>query len=115
MTDTHIKTLLNAWGRFRREGWNPKIGYDKINILAKAPGGNENEEIPAEIIKADRFIGTMPSNLNQVLRQYYEKRRSLRKGAKKLAISKNKFSNLLRDAEQRVTGYMSIINIRDAT
>ena len=114
MTDVYIYSLLKAWGQFRREGWNPGIGYDKVNILAQVPGG-EVEEIPDDVVKVDKCIETLPSELKQPLRQTYEKRRSLRQGAKRLAISKSKFNNLLRQAEQRVTGYMSVENVRNKT
>ena len=114
MTDQYIYTLLSAWGRFRRWGWDPRLGYDKINLLLKLPGGGEDEEVPEDVAQVDVCIGTLPSQLREALRQKYEKRRSLRIGGRKMAISKDRFCRLLSQAEQRVAGYMQAINIRES-
>ena len=109
MTDSYIYHLLKAWARFIREGWDPKLGYDKINNILKVPG-REDEEIPDDVLHVHQCIGSLSSELRESLNQYYVERNKDRVSAKNMNIGVSKFHSIRRQAEERVTGYLLAVN-----
>lgn len=112
MADQYVLSLLKAWGRFRREGWNPKLGFDTVNILLKTPTGGQPEHIPDDILEVDKAVSLLPKHQRRTIVLTYEARQSLRKGANEMNVSKEIFRRYLGEAENRVAGYMMAVNTR---
>lgn len=105
------RTLLRTWGHFRRNGWNPGIGWHTENHLYKSPKG-EPPEVSEDVLIVHKYIASMERKMSKALTLTYVKNLPYRQAGKKMDMGKDSFAKLLGESEQRVAGYMSGIETR---
>jgi|FLOH01.1.fsa_nt_gi hypothetical protein len=115
MTTDSLIFLLNEWGYYVRSGNDAGIGYYKRNIIHKmmkeGAGSSQSTsniglDISPEFDAINICYGLMNSKLRDVIKYRYVYKLSKRKAAIEAKMNREKYRQMLCQAESNIDGYL---------
>ncbi len=118
--NTIAEYYLQTWGWYIRTNKTEYLGYPRRNVIHRmiheGPGAGQSTapvqyNPPEEVGIIDQAINSekFPGAFRDVLFCCYVRKTGIRKGADSLGITREKYRGLVKQAEQRVQGYIDAL------
>ena len=119
-TNTAI-AYLKFWGNYTRRNRTHYIGYPRRNIfdriLKEGFGANApttwEDNIPTDVVMIEKIYLTLGQKARDVIWATYVNRNGIVDGSKALNMSRERFRQALRGAEERVCGALTFFGDKD--
>jgi len=114
------QAYLKFWGNWTRRNRTEYLGYPRRNIFDKimkegtgASASTAYEQtVPKDVEKMERIYLTLQQNSRDAIWVTYVDRKNVVEGCRILNMKRERFRQLLRGAEENVTGALTVWDMR---